>query len=81
MATTYNVTDTAGLLAAVSTAVVGDTIIMANGTYMLSSTLYIHQGITLTGQSEAGVIINYTSSSGYGILVDGTASTARRSTM
>src|SRR5258705_7535065 len=70
MATTYNVTDTAGLLVAIAAAGDGDTIIMANGTYTLSSTLNIHHGITLVGQSQAGVVINYTSSVGYGILVD-----------
>jgi len=70
MATTYNVSDTAGLLAAVAIAVDGDTINMANGTYTLSSTLHIGHDITLTGASQAGVIVNYVPTTGYGILVD-----------
>src|ERR1051325_11912450 len=69
MPTTYNVSDTAGLLDAVANAVDGDTINLANGTYTLSSTLEIGHGVTLIGQSEAGVVLNYTSSVGYGIEV------------
>jgi len=60
--------------AAVLAADAGDTILIANGTYNLTSTLNIDKSLTIIGQTEGGVIINAGGSS-YGILVtaDGTS--------
>src|SRR5258708_18532803 len=81
MATTYNVIDTASLLAAMATAVDGDTVNMANGLYTLSSTLHVGHDITLTGASQAGVFVQYTSTAGYGILVDANGATLSNFTL
>jgi hypothetical protein len=85
MATTYNVTDTGtgtgSLLGAIAAAVDGDTVIMANGTYNLSSTLHVGHDITLTGASEAGVVLNYAPMTGYGILLDANGATLSNFTL
>ncbi len=48
-------------------AVNGSTVFIANGSYL--ETLSINMPLTLTGESEAGVIINIPPAGGYGILV------------
>ncbi len=48
-------------------AVNGSTVTIANGTY--TETLTINKPLTLTGESETGVIINIPAAGGYGILV------------
>jgi hypothetical protein len=54
--------------AAVAAAVGGQKILIADGTYTLSSTLNVDKSLTIIGESETGVVIN-AGSSGYGILV------------
>lgn len=48
------------LPAATAVAVDGDIIQLANGTYTLTATLNLNHSLTITGESEAGVIINAT---------------------
>lgn len=45
----------------------GETISIANGNYVINSTLNINKGITLAGQSEAGVILQINTGASYGI--------------
>ncbi|MCK9403322.1 MAG: right-handed parallel beta-helix repeat-containing protein [Chitinophagaceae bacterium] len=52
---------------AVASALDGDVIHVANGTYTLAATLYLNRELTIIGESEAGVIINAIAATGYGI--------------
>src|SRR3954447_8894583 len=81
MATTFNVTDATGLSNAIASAVNGDTIMMANGIYTLTSTLHVGHDITLTGASQAGVVLNYTPTTGFGILLDANGATLSNFTL
>lgn len=69
----YNPANTgcyADIQTAVNTASDGHEIQVANGTYVLSSTLNVNKEVTITGQSEAGVTIDATSlGTSYGIAV------------
>jgi hypothetical protein len=57
------------LHAAVAAAAAGDILYLPNDTYTLTSSLNITKGITIRGESEAGVIVNATTASAYGIRV------------
>lgn len=65
--TTYTVPTDGTLQAVVAGAVTGDTVYILDGPYTLNSTLNIAQGITLSGQSELGVVIDVSCGTGYGI--------------
>ncbi len=67
LAATYTVPTDGTLHAVVGGAVTGDTVNILDGSYTLTSTLNIAQGITLSGQSEAGVVIDIDCGSGYGL--------------
>ena len=59
------------LQAVINAADAGDTIFLANGIYTLASTLNIHEGVKIVGESQSGVILDaHALSHGYGILVD-----------
>ncbi len=55
------------IAAAVAAAVAGDQVTIDNGTYLISSTLNVTTGITITGQSEAGVILQIDTGASWGI--------------
>jgi hypothetical protein len=59
------------LQAAIDAAVAGETILIANGTYTLTSTLNVNKGVILLGESEAGVTIDASGVDSYGILLTG----------
>ena len=50
-------------------AAVGDTVLVADGIHVQSGTLNVTQGVTLTGASEAGCVIDASAVGGYGISV------------
>lgn len=49
----------------------GETVNVADGTYVSSSTLTINKALTMSGQSESGTLIDQRAVSGYGISVSG----------
>ncbi|TQV86067.1 filamentous hemagglutinin N-terminal domain-containing protein [Exilibacterium tricleocarpae] len=53
----------------------GDTVLLGDGTYLLDSTLNIDTGLTLTGQSQAGTVIDGSAVNGYGVYVTADAVT------
>jgi hypothetical protein len=55
--------------AAVTAAADGDVIQVADGTYTVSSQLNITKGLTLSGASEAGTIVDCSASAGYGFSI------------
>ena len=57
----------ATIQAAVAAAGDGDVIQITNGTYTLTTTLYLNHELTIIGESEAGVIINATAVGGWAI--------------
>lgn len=57
----------AAIPAAITAAAPGDTVSVKNGTYTLTSTLNISKAITLSGESESGVVIDASGVAGYGI--------------
>ncbi len=67
LAATITVSPGDNVHSAVGSAVTGDIVYFENGTYPLNSTLNITQGITLQGESEAGVIFEINCGTGYGI--------------
>ena len=52
---------------AISIAVPGDIVLVADGTYAVNSTINIATALTLQGQSQAGVILEVDCGAGYGI--------------
>jgi len=67
-AVTHNVTPGDDLQAIVAGASSGDDIQLANGTYVLTSTLNITtSNLTIVGESQNGVVLDVSSHSGYGI--------------
>ncbi|MFO7694342.1 MAG: glycosyl hydrolase family 28-related protein [Vicinamibacterales bacterium] len=68
-AATLNVNDYASIQAAINAAAPGDIVYMPDGTYVVGTTISITKGITLQGQSEAGVILNHATNAGYGFNV------------
>jgi len=72
-AATLDVRDDYGgsLHAAVAAAAPGDILYMDNGTYTVATTLYVTAGLTLQGESEAGVILDASANAGYGLHVAG----------
>ncbi len=50
---------------AMAAAASGDQISIADGTYIETTTLYINQPLTLTGESESGVVIDFSTCTGY----------------
>ena len=68
MAAILNVpADHATLADAVSAASAGDQITIDDGTYTLSSTVYVTKSLTITGESEAGVVLQVDAGTGYGL--------------
>ena len=69
----YNVTKDvyySGIQAAINSASVNDSLVIANGTYTLTAQLSIGQAVKLIGESQAGVIIDASANGkGYGILI------------
>ncbi|MFT7698962.1 MAG: hypothetical protein ACI8S7_000782, partial [Candidatus Krumholzibacteriia bacterium] len=63
-------TSYATIEAALAAANSGDSITIDDGTYNPPSTLNINQPLTITGQSEAGVIINIAAAGGYGMIIE-----------
>lgn len=66
-------TSQAALQAIINGAPAGSVIILANGSYALTSTLYVSNSVTLQGESEAGVTIDASAlnnGNGYAILVN-----------
>jgi len=59
-ATTYNVSSVAALQAAINTATAGDTIVLADGTYLDSSLSIGTSGITVRSATPGGVFLNGT---------------------
>ena len=53
--------------AAITAAVAGDQIVIADGIYPVSSTLNVTKSLTLTGQSEAGVILQIDTGASWGM--------------
>lgn len=67
----WNLSPGSSLQSAVNAASPGDTLVIANGTYTLTSTLNILKPLTLLGESQAGVIINASANgTGYGIRIE-----------
>ncbi len=74
--------DHATIQAAINAATAGDSIFVSNGTYVLSATLNVTKGVTIEGESEAGVIIDASSrGTGYGIYVEANGVTLRNFTL
>jgi len=67
LAATYTVPTHGTLQAVVAGTVNGDEVIILNGPYTLTSTLNINSAITISGESETGVVISIDCGSGYGI--------------
>lgn len=74
-AATLDVMDDYGgsLHAAIAAASPGDILYMDDGTYPVATTLYVTAGLTLLGQSEAGVTLDASTNTGYGLHVSGNA--------
>lgn len=58
-------TDQPTVAAAVAAANPGDTVYMLNGTHTVASTVYVDKSLTLQGESEGGVVLDYTGAGGY----------------
>ena len=61
--------DYSTISAAISAAAAGDTIAIADGTYSITSTLNVTKSLTISGNSESGVVLQINCGSGYGFNV------------
>ena len=68
MAAVINVpADEPAIADAIAAAAPGDQIIIADGTYPITETLIVNKSLTITGQSEAGVILEINTGASWGI--------------
>ena len=65
--------DHTSIATAVAAAADGDTVYVYNGTYTENSSIVIDKKITLTGETEAGVIISYSGANDYLMVVGGSS--------
>lgn len=55
---------------AIDQAAAGDTIYIADGTYVINTQLTVWKTVSLQGESQAGTILNFDGHTGYGIFAD-----------